>query len=290
MRDLFYEELAKKVAEIKEQEKSEAPAVIEVYKEDVIQSIDQIQELSILGRKQGLLSLEEKAYNMNSPREKYLKNMVMLIVDGTDPELIEDLCWMKYYSRNMYGYSGLLYLIQMRGALDVQQGVNPVVIVETIKCMIPEELEENFLAYEERKTAEREEFFSKKPLEYPDIAAFCKTEFMWEIDEEGYDDMKEIDAIFRYMHNHSMQRFLREVDNADLILLLKELSGEARKKVFSNMSSRLAIMIYEDVQNLWYYDKRAVAECARKTYITIKQLTDWGECPELISYFQFDED
>ncbi|MGN0131763.1 MAG: motility protein A [Lachnospiraceae bacterium] len=52
---------------------------------DTPQIINKIIELSNVARKEGLLSLEEAAADLDDP---FLKKGILLIVDGTDPELV----------------------------------------------------------------------------------------------------------------------------------------------------------------------------------------------------------
>ncbi len=52
------------------------------------QVITQIIELSNIGRKEGLLALEEAANNIE---DEFLKKGIMLVVDGTDPELVRGI-------------------------------------------------------------------------------------------------------------------------------------------------------------------------------------------------------
>lgn len=55
---------------------------------DVLESIKQIIGLSNTARKEGLLALEEAA---SSIEDAFLKKGVLLIVDGTDPELVRNI-------------------------------------------------------------------------------------------------------------------------------------------------------------------------------------------------------
>ena len=52
------------------------------------QTIKQIIDLSNVGRKEGLLALEEAANNIE---DDFLKKGIMLVVDGTDPELVRGI-------------------------------------------------------------------------------------------------------------------------------------------------------------------------------------------------------
>lgn len=62
--------------------------VFKVPQLDSIGTIKQIIELSNIARKEGLLALEESA---NALEEPFMKKGILLIVDGTDPELVRDI-------------------------------------------------------------------------------------------------------------------------------------------------------------------------------------------------------
>ena len=55
---------------------------------DTVGIIKQIIDLSNVARKEGLLALEESANNLEDP---FMKKGIMLIVDGTDPELVRGI-------------------------------------------------------------------------------------------------------------------------------------------------------------------------------------------------------
>ena len=57
-------------------------------KQDSAEAIDTIVKLANTARKEGVLALEETANNMEDP---FLKKGIMLIVDGTDPDLVKDI-------------------------------------------------------------------------------------------------------------------------------------------------------------------------------------------------------
>lgn len=55
---------------------------------DTIGTIKQIIDLSNVARKEGLLALEESANSLDEP---FMKKGILLIVDGTDPELVRGI-------------------------------------------------------------------------------------------------------------------------------------------------------------------------------------------------------
>ncbi len=68
-----------------------AKAISLIFKETTIKPeelISQINDLAQAARREGLLVLEEKAREMD---DKFMQKGIMLMVDGTDPELIRDI-------------------------------------------------------------------------------------------------------------------------------------------------------------------------------------------------------
>ena len=79
------------------------------------------------------------------------------------------------------------------------------------------------------------------------------------------------------LDNHSVQRVLKEVDNRDLALALKGVSGAVSKVIFSNVSKRLQEMIREDMDLMGPVRIRDVEEAQQKIVAVIRQLDDSGE-------------
>ena len=74
------------------------------------------------------------------------------------------------------------------------------------------------------------------------------------------------------MKDEDIERLCREVEFKDLAVAMKGLSGNARKKIFSNLSSRLAPMIAEDIKYLGALDMQYIAEAAETTNGIIAKL------------------
>ena len=69
--------------------------VLKTPSNDTPETIRQIIELSNVARKEGLLSLEERAENLD---DEFLKKGILLIVDGTDQELVRAIMDMELAS------------------------------------------------------------------------------------------------------------------------------------------------------------------------------------------------
>ncbi|MCR5324968.1 MAG: hypothetical protein K6E85_17055 [Lachnospiraceae bacterium] len=141
MRDIFFEEVRRNSKLISEFVEKNGPDndKTHYYNMLLFEARDQVINLSIIARKEGLLTLEETAEMMcKTGMEQYLRDMIMLIVDGTDPDLVEELCYSRYFSKGFSGYEGLIFLIYMSGGLALQTGHNPRIIEENIKWLLPD--------------------------------------------------------------------------------------------------------------------------------------------------------
>lgn len=129
-------------------------AASRVFKNQVMDEaaiISNIIELSNVARKEGLLALEEAAENIDDP---FLKKGIMLVVDGTDPELVRNILetelifiggrhkevanfWDKLGEMGpAWGMIGtLIGLINMLGSLDDPAAIGPAMAVALLTTM-----------------------------------------------------------------------------------------------------------------------------------------------------------
>ena len=138
--NFYYEELrnihqAISKLNLEEQEKKEKEALL-------LDTLTQIIKFSKLTRNKGLLALEEAATEITSTSscEGFFKHLLCLVVEATDPDEILQIAFSRYYSSLVTDYDALIYLIYLKGALAIQQGENPRLIMEKLKAMLPNEL------------------------------------------------------------------------------------------------------------------------------------------------------
>ena len=75
----------------------------------------------------------------------------------------------------------------------------------------------------------------------------------------------------------SIQRVLREVENNELAVALKNANEEVQNVIFNNMSSRLSDMIREDMEYMGPVRLKDVEEAQQKIVNVIRKLEDTGE-------------
>ena len=79
------------------------------------------------------------------------------------------------------------------------------------------------------------------------------------------------------LDNRAIQRVIREVDNADLLLALKVSSDEVKEVVFRNMSSRMAETFKEEMEFMGPVRLRDVEEAQSRIVAVIRRLEEAGE-------------
>jgi flagellar motor switch protein FliG len=101
-----------------------------------------------------------------------------------------------------------------------------------------------------------------------------------ESDAEITDKIAELMFVFDdllSLDDRGMQRLIREISVDTLVVALKGVDDELQEKFFSNMSSRAADMLREDLEAKGPM-KLAEVEAAQKEILgTAKQLADEGE-------------
>ena len=79
------------------------------------------------------------------------------------------------------------------------------------------------------------------------------------------------------LDDRAIQRVLRDVDNNDLAVALKNSNEEVQNVIFRNLSKRLAAMIKEDMEFMGPVRLKDVEEAQQKIVNIIRKLEDSGE-------------
>ena len=79
------------------------------------------------------------------------------------------------------------------------------------------------------------------------------------------------------MDDRSVQRFLRDCDNKDVVLALKAAAADVSNKLFANMSTRMAASIRDDLEITTNVRMKDVEEAQQRIVDVIRKLEDAGE-------------
>lgn len=197
----------------------------EVDKEKCIPLIEEIMRLSETARKQGLLILEDDLHTIKDP---YLKMGIRLVIDGTEPELVEEILDRIIFFSNAASERVLEYCIMRTGILAIQTGNNPHILHHQLYAYIGMEFIDEYLELLDVEPEPRELMVNSNfvPL----------------------DLSLEFNYLFTRLDDFSIQRMLREIDLAVLVYALANVSIECEEKILKNISSRAAYILAEDRQ------------------------------------------
>ena len=106
----------------------------------IVKFADIVKKQGFLELESYILKLEESGNDINAD----LKRMIKMVIDGTDPLLIEDIQMKRYFSAGMSEYEGFMFLVYLDSALYIQQAVPKYVIEENLKSYMPDKLWEEF--------------------------------------------------------------------------------------------------------------------------------------------------
>ena len=79
------------------------------------------------------------------------------------------------------------------------------------------------------------------------------------------------------MDDRSIQRFLRDCDNKDVVMALKAANEDVSNKLFANMSTRMAASIRDDLEITTNVRMKDVEEAQQRIVDVIRKLEDQGE-------------
>lgn len=282
---IYYKELQKCCSNVTDTE------IISAY-----DSIACILQLSYIARKEGLLALEE-SISFIPEHTLYtvpIKRLVSMVVDGTDPDIVLNIGLNKYFADNLNGIEGLCYLICLQGILNIQAGINPFINLQNLISMLPSKFESAF-AMEYLEADKNDYYYSKlKKEKYPIrvndkpiytteekeqncVEQVCSTNPTLSPKMNGYYLIKITDYVLQQLDNNSIQILLKNIENADLELVMKGLCKETKKKIFDNMSDRLASMIATDILFMGKVYSKSVVESTHKLFRNCMILFESGE-------------
>jgi hypothetical protein len=233
------------VKEIEETDKAEAEEGTKL----LVGAVEKVLELGKLTRREGLLALELVTGDMEkSGADGYLFTLLRLIVDGTEPQIVEEIGTAKYFASCVSGYEALQRIAYLWGTLSIQAGTNPHTMEQQLLSAMPESVCE---AYEEKQTEAAWKAVEDygNPRDIVLVEKYSTKESPIKFGDDAYFITRILDYLFKEgLEDRAVQRTLRDIDNSDIALVMKVLSGEACSHIFNNLSQALAIMIAQDIE------------------------------------------
>ena len=242
---------------------------------EVIDACGSVLQLSHIARKEGLLALEEYRYKElcdDNTRTKFLAKAIELIVDGVDPEYVRELLTNNIIVNGNYGFNEYLKFIIMEGALQVQAGFNPLLIMEYLISFVPESVETTVRAEMEKR------------YEYVRNNYYSGLEEDWLNAEPTPVDSLSIRLFNAYTEKltpKELQTIVMEVDKARLCDVLLHSSMEVKNRFSDALTSGLRVSLGMYIEGTKYMDVEKDTICVLKE---IDKLMCSGEISEYFYY------
>lgn len=130
----------------------------------VLRMLDQIWELAKQVQREGIFALMDSnlecagivddtndilitdyCYANLQGIRRLLSAMIMLVYNGTDSQLIEDIGITRYYAANYQGREALMACMIIIGVVGIAMGYTPHILGQTMLAMLPEEVEREYV-------------------------------------------------------------------------------------------------------------------------------------------------
>lgn len=242
--------------------------------EKVIEAVNFLLQLSKMARNEGLLALEEAAEGLNKDDDtlRFLHDLIILIVDGTEPDCIREMGLMKCCVYDLPAYDGWIMLMYLQGTLMIQAGSNTRLITEYVKAMMPKNILTVYEAYEAQLEKHAPNLYE---VDQSDIEAICATEE--ELDEEDYSLLNQSGLQLLELTDKNMQILLEKVKWGDLAIALKGMPGQVRTHVFNNLSQDKKLELAGYMKYLGPVRMKDVEDSCSAIMQELVRLVDIGE-------------
>ncbi len=270
MGDVFFRELkeaSRAVAAAKGRAKTKGEKAL-------LDTAKQIMEISFIVRREGLPVME--AYTPKI-KDKSIAAMMMYAIDGTSSEILEDICWSKYYASELKGYDALIYMIWLKAILSMQEGEKPIVVCERIKAMIPVEVAGDIdILFETEMN--RFVYLEKNGGSAKLVKKLCTEEAVPEKGSESHVLMRLASHILtKCVDNAAIEKMAQEAEDEMLAVAMKGFDGSTRKVIFDAMSKDRAKQIAGSMEYLGPVLKKHMFEATYSLFGILKKARDDGE-------------
>ncbi|MCR5773537.1 MAG: hypothetical protein K6G42_00500 [Lachnospiraceae bacterium] len=269
MGDVFYKELKQVSKDIL----SKKGKTKEAGNRALLETSREILDVAFVVRREGLPVLEAFTHKI---KDKSIAAMLMYAIDGTSTEILEDICWSKYYASELKGYDALIYMLWLKSILSMQEGENPIVISERIKAMLPAEILENFEEIFAETQGKAMLPFSGTVDMYT-VDRIIHEEKIYDPNSEGYILMKLADRIINEDINKEDLRILfKDIDRKTIATAMIGFNSTTRKTIFQSMSEEDAVTTAGDIEYMGPLLKKHITEAALEIFTAAGQMLEEG--------------
>lgn len=230
-------------------------------KNEALNTLDKVLELSEKAKCSGLLSLEQE---IDIVELDIFKKSIQMLIEGMAPESLREILMNYILCSGYKGKELLIRILIIEGILAIQQGIHTLVLREKLSSYFGEafisEIEKHF-------GLDRDSQFVKidtSIFKNQDKPCLSKETSLLE------EPLGRID-------NRSLQRLLREIDIVTLITAISGASGKTYTKVLNNISKKLAVIIIDETGQAATPIISEIIECQKQILEIMHGLRNQGD-------------
>lgn len=231
-------------------------------------AVSSIMELSTTAQNKGLFALEEAVENVSSD---FLKKLIMLVVDGTDPAAVVEIATNEYWTNALEGTQAMMDYMYLRGMLGIQSGENSRTLEEILLSLMPLEQQKE---YKLRRNSAKRQFAIMSRTEIEEKFAAGSPSFE---DRDVLERVSSLEKQICLLPDRSIQRLLRDVDDRVLAVCAYAFKEETRWRILDQLSQRRVNTIVEEIVCSTLTSQEEVSESIKKVYFVISELQKDGD-------------
>jgi hypothetical protein len=200
-------------------------------KRECMKLIADLINLSIMARRNGLLSLIQVAEESSS----FLLNKgLQLVVDGVTPQVVRNVLEGYILAGDFEGRALLERCIILEGVAAIQQGLHPKVTKEFLLSFLGEDSYDIYQKEFEGGNRDTLDSYLKKIEDTPATSTIGT----------------KLDQIIQKLGDDAIEKFLMEINTGDLAKSMKCMGGQAQLRIFNNLSKKAADALRDTVEDL----------------------------------------
>jgi hypothetical protein len=200
-------------------------------KRECMKLIADLINLSIMARRNGLLSLIQVAEESSS----FLLNKgLQLVVDGVTPRVVRNVLESYILVGDFKGKALLERCIILEGVAAIQQGLHPKVTKEFLLSFLGEDSYDFYQKEFEGGDRDTMDAYLKKIEDAPATSKIGT----------------KLDQIILKLDDDALEKFLMEINTGDLAKSMKCMGGQAQLRIFNNLPKKAADALRDTVEDL----------------------------------------
>lgn len=247
----------------------------------VVRVLQKVLKASTTARKEGLLALDDYISEIRKSTallDTFLADALLLIVDGTDPEFVRGILSNKIAVQGPDTLEGYLFYIMMEGTLQIQAGVNPRIIEETMYSYLPLSLVGKVSTIIRKEQEEFSEEYKQQLI---------KEWNEYQPPETSNPFIGQFEERIAFYSDKEIQRILREVEYRDLQTVLAYGKKEVKDRISRNLSDNVKANLVDD---LWFVSESDLTSALETVLRIMNRLEDCGEIREKGAKYDSSED